>query len=57
MANKGGVGVSLVAKGTSLCFIGAHLNAHDERVERRNEDYIDERAPTGFGGRWLWHCG
>ncbi len=44
MANKGGVGVSLVAKGTSLCFIGAHLNAHDERVERRNEDYIDERS-------------
>ena len=43
MANKGGVGVSVCVGDTSLCCIGAHLNAHDEKVERRNEDFVDER--------------
>jgi len=36
--NKGGLGVHLKLGETRFTFINAHLNAHDEFFERRNED-------------------
>lgn len=37
--NKGGVGVSFQLNETFLCFINAHLAAHVQEFERRNEDH------------------
>lgn len=38
VANKGGMGVGFSLYGTSVCFIGAHLNAHMQHLEKRNSD-------------------
>lgn len=37
--NKGGVGVSFQLNEALLCFVNAHLAAHTQEVERRNEDH------------------
>lgn len=39
MGNKGAVSVRLDLHSTSICFINAHLAAHQEELERRNEDH------------------
>ncbi|XP_055597447.1 inositol polyphosphate 5-phosphatase OCRL [Uranotaenia lowii] len=37
--NKGGVGVSFQLNESLLCFVNAHLAAHTQEVDRRNEDH------------------
>ncbi|ELR19471.1 inositol polyphosphate phosphatase, putative [Acanthamoeba castellanii str. Neff] len=39
IGNKGGLGIALKFIETSLCFVGSHLAARDERVYARNENY------------------
>jgi len=39
--NKGGVAVSFEYRGTSFCFVNAHLAAHQDKKERRDEDYSE----------------
>lgn len=39
--NKGGVAVGLTAFGTRLLFVGSHLAAHLEEVDKRNSDFYE----------------
>eukprot|EP00467_Chlorarachnion_reptans_P002101 CAMPEP_0114496092 /NCGR_PEP_ID=MMETSP0109-20121206/5582_1 /TAXON_ID=29199 /ORGANISM="Chlorarachnion reptans, Strain CCCM449" /LENGTH=542 /DNA_ID=CAMNT_0001673335 /DNA_START=405 /DNA_END=2033 /DNA_ORIENTATION=+ len=38
MSNKGGVAISLKYHDTSICFVNAHLAAHQHKTARRNSD-------------------
>ena len=39
MGNKGGVGMRMELRDTSLCFISSHLAAHRDKVQDRNDDF------------------
>ncbi|CAM9247240.1 unnamed protein product, partial [Scytosiphon promiscuus] len=39
MGNKGGVGIRLRLRDSSLCFVTCHLAAHRDNVKARNENY------------------
>jgi hypothetical protein len=49
LSNKGGVGVSCRVWDTSVCFINAHLAAHDDMERRRNDDFAEIVGGCGFG--------
>ncbi|XP_071521697.1 inositol polyphosphate 5-phosphatase OCRL [Panulirus ornatus] len=39
MGNKGAVSIRLDLHSTSICFVNAHLAAHQDELDRRNEDH------------------
>lgn len=39
--NKGGVAIRIRLYDTTLCFVNSHLAAHQDEVQRRNQDYRD----------------
>lgn len=48
LANKGGTAIRMDVFDSSLCFVCSHLNAHDENVLRRNQDYGNIVADVRF---------
>ncbi|KRT85816.1 hypothetical protein AMK59_1973 [Oryctes borbonicus] len=41
MGNKGGVAIRIRLYDTTLCFVNSHLAAHQDEVQRRNQDFRD----------------
>eukprot|EP00300_Choanocystis_sp_HF-7_P021739 c20833_g1_i1.p1 GENE.c20833_g1_i1~~c20833_g1_i1.p1 ORF type:complete len:835 (+),score=212.35 c20833_g1_i1:127-2631(+) len=41
IGNKGGVALKFSIAGTELCFLSCHLAAHEDKVNRRNQDLQD----------------
>lgn len=39
--NKGGVSIRMTINGYNICFVNCHLAAHDNKIERRIQDYHD----------------
>ena len=39
MGNKGGIGIALKIGGLDVCFVAAHLCAHQHKVKERNAEY------------------
>jgi phosphatidylinositol-bisphosphatase len=55
LANKGGTAIRLDIFDSSFCFVCAHLNAHDENVLRRNQDFASIVSDVRFSdGRSIW---
>uniref|UniRef100_UPI00358FA077 inositol polyphosphate 5-phosphatase OCRL-like isoform X2 n=1 Tax=Myxine glutinosa TaxID=7769 RepID=UPI00358FA077 len=48
MGNKGGVGVHFMLHDTAVCVVNAHLAAHMDDVDRRNQDFHDVTARMAF---------
>lgn len=44
LGNKGGVGIKVRIGDTSFCFINAHLAAHQNEVDKRNEEVRNDTA-------------
>ncbi len=55
LANKGGTAIRMDIFDSSFCFVCAHLNAHDENVLRRNQDFASIVNDVRFSeGRSIW---
>ena len=39
MGNKGGIGIALKVGGLDVCFVAAHLCAHQHKIKERNAEY------------------
>ncbi|KAI9323192.1 Endonuclease/exonuclease/phosphatase [Dichotomocladium elegans] len=52
LANKGGVGVRFRFHDSYLCFVGSHLAAFTENVDRRNQDFSEITKRLLFPNRY-----
>ena len=48
-SNKGGLATAVWVWDTSVCFVNAHLAAHQNKVTRRNSDYSEIVANVAMG--------
>ena len=39
--NKGAVGVRMIVRSSPICFVCAHMTAHQSHVNERNSDFTD----------------
>ena len=39
--NKGAVGVRMIVQSSPICFVCAHMTAHQSHVNERNSDFTD----------------
>ncbi|KAJ9438013.1 Inositol 5-phosphatase 1 [Diplonema papillatum] len=57
LANKGAVCMMFTFRESKLCFVGCHLNAHQDKVIRRNEDFfeiVNGCSGEGMGWKDFW---
>uniref|UniRef100_A0A8C9S1G3 phosphatidylinositol-3,4,5-trisphosphate 5-phosphatase n=1 Tax=Scleropages formosus TaxID=113540 RepID=A0A8C9S1G3_SCLFO len=53
LGNKGAVGVSFMFNGTSFGFVNCHLTSGNEKISRRNQNYLDILRLLSLGDRQL----
>ncbi|KAL4647083.1 phosphatidylinositol 3,4,5-trisphosphate 5-phosphatase 2 [Arapaima gigas] len=53
LGNKGAVGVSFMFNGTSFGFVNCHLTSGNEKIARRNQNYLDILRLLSLGDRQL----
>uniref|UniRef100_A0A8C1X512 phosphatidylinositol-3,4,5-trisphosphate 5-phosphatase n=1 Tax=Cyprinus carpio TaxID=7962 RepID=A0A8C1X512_CYPCA len=51
--NKGAVGVSFMFNGTSFGFVNCHLTSGNEKIHRRNQNYLDILRQLSLGDKQL----
>ncbi|CAF94205.1 unnamed protein product, partial [Tetraodon nigroviridis] len=53
LGNKGAVGVSFMFNGTSFGFVNCHLTSGNEKITRRNQNYLDILRLLSLGDKQL----
>ncbi|KAJ7995318.1 hypothetical protein DPEC_G00243310 [Dallia pectoralis] len=53
LGNKGAVGVSFMFNGTSFGFVNCHLTSGNEKISRRNQNYLDILRQLSLGDKQL----
>uniref|UniRef100_A0A671NR06 phosphatidylinositol-3,4,5-trisphosphate 5-phosphatase n=1 Tax=Sinocyclocheilus anshuiensis TaxID=1608454 RepID=A0A671NR06_9TELE len=53
LGNKGAVGVSFMFNGTSFGFVNCHLTSGNEKIHRRNQNYLDILRQLSLGDKQL----
>ncbi|KAK3531878.1 hypothetical protein QTP70_033967, partial [Hemibagrus guttatus] len=53
LCNKGAVGVSFMFNGTSFGFVNCHLTSGNEKIHRRNQNYLDILRQLSRGDKQL----
>ncbi|XP_035535742.1 phosphatidylinositol 3,4,5-trisphosphate 5-phosphatase 2A [Morone saxatilis] len=53
LGNKGAVGVSFMFNGTSFGFVNCHLTSGNEKIARRNQNYLDILRLLSLGDKQL----
>uniref|UniRef100_A0A8C7DQS9 phosphatidylinositol-3,4,5-trisphosphate 5-phosphatase n=1 Tax=Oncorhynchus kisutch TaxID=8019 RepID=A0A8C7DQS9_ONCKI len=53
LGNKGAVGVSFMFNGTSFGFVNCHLTSGNEKIGRRNQNYLDILRLLSLGDKQL----
>ncbi|KAM8853734.1 phosphatidylinositol 3,4,5-trisphosphate 5-phosphatase 2A [Synchiropus picturatus] len=53
LGNKGAVGVSFMFNGTSFGFVNCHLTSGNEKIARRNQNYVDILRLLSLGDKQL----